>query len=341
MAGQQSILFVNMAAGYGGGEVQTEELIKYIAKDYRCYLLARRHSKLAASLKAQQVPVQVLSLWQSLRLAWRTPSLVLHAQDGRSAHIVRFLKKLTGKPSLITRHVNNPFKRGASLKAYQEADSVVGVSQQITEKLKAINPHAYTVYGCIRPSRESSEFEQQYFSSEKTRFRIAHVGNFQPIKNHALTLELAKSFPEIDFYLAGSGELEGELKQAAAGLDNVHFSPFTPFVGSIFKHVDMQLLPSHLEGLPGVILEGYQYQVPILAHRIGGIPEIVEDGKTGFLIEDNAVEGYKAVLRQWLDGAIRLDVLKDHIRQFNQTHDFSAQRMGQAYSQIYQQLLRK
>lgn len=337
---QQNILFVNMASGYGGGEVQTEELIKYSSQSYTCYLLARRKSKLAQSLVDKNIRVQVLNFWQSLLLLWRTPNIVLHAQDGRSAHIVHLLHKLSTKPYLITRHVYKAFKRKSSTKAYQQANALVGVSQQITHRLKELNAKVHTIYGCIKPSQEDAAFEKKYFAQSKERLRIAHVGNLQEIKNHHLTIELAKHFPTIDFYIVGSGELEQTLKQQAQGLINVFFIPFTPFVGSVFKNVDLQILPSHLEGFGGVILEGYQYHVPILAHKIGGIPEIVEDGKTGFLIEGNALEAYKSILKQVLSGEISLEVLQSEIKRFNQEHDFSAQRMGEEYSAIYQSLLK-
>ncbi|UOO86506.1 glycosyltransferase family 4 protein [Neisseria arctica] len=266
--------------------------------------------------------------------------MIIHACDGRSVHFVALLKWLFAKPMVITRHVVFPLKRFLSRWSYQQANAVVGVSKRASENLRLVSINATTIYGSVDKLAENEEILSQY-SFALHRLKVGQVGNFQEVKNFPLTIELAKKCPETDFYLIGSGVLEEQLKKQATGLNNVFFIPFTPYIGSIFQHIDVQILPSHSEGLPSVILEGYQYAVPVLAHAVGGIPEIVEHGQTGFLIEQNQVENYQYYIQQLQPNLPLLSQLTQQTKQYWQQHDFSSVRMAKEYENIYNQILNK
>lgn len=333
------VLFINMASGYGGGEVQTEVLISLSAEHYECYFYGKQSGKIRASLQSKNINVKILNFWQCVQLARRHSDLIVHTHDGRGAHVGYLLKCLTACRLIITRRMTKPLKRGLSTLAYRKADCLVGVSQQIAAMLRPLNSHTRVVYGGVNPSREDIEFEQHYFSLPHTRLRVAHVGNLQPVKNFELTIKLAALYPQIEFYIVGSGVLESSLKEQAKELANVFFIPFTPFVGSVFKNVDLQILPSLSEGLGVVILEGYRYGVPVMANHVGGIPEIVLDGETGILVENNLLEGYCAFLDKIQRHELDLQKLSQQARAFMVSHDFTKERMAREYWEIYQQLL--
>lgn len=105
--------------------------------------------------------------------------------------------------------------------------------------------------------------------------------------------------------------------------------------------MDLQLVPSHSEGMGFVILEGYLYKRPVLAHKTGGIPEIVQHGKTGFLIENNDIAAYQAILQQLVDNPEQLQIMQNHIADYMQNMDFSVERMIKEYEDAYQMLLTK
>lgn len=334
------ILFINMASGFGGGEYQTEQLMRHL-KTYEIYFFGKSNGKLAQYLKKHQPEVQVLNFWKVIQLLLSKKPLIIHAQDGRGAHIAALFKRWFNKPIVITRHVSFPLKRSASLRSYQMADYLVGVSQEVSSKLADINPNLKTIYGGVKPLQENLDFEQHYFFPSSHTLSIAQIGNFQAVKNFELTIDLAKQNPDIMFYLVGSGERETQLKQQAESSQNIVFIPFTPYIGSVLKQVDVLILPSHSEALPNVILEAYQYHVPVLAHRVGGIPELIEHGKTGFLIQPNSVAQYQYYLDMLKNEPSLLQQFKSNIEHFKQMKDFSSQRMAEEYHLIYQMILNK
>ncbi|MBD3614103.1 glycosyltransferase family 4 protein [Kingella kingae] len=335
---KSTILFISLAKKFGGGEVQTELLIQNIRQlGFDVAFYGKANGVLGQKLAKQSILV-LPNLWTVGQFLRQHSSVLIHACDGRSVHLAAALKFCFKKPLLITRHVIFPLKRKSSQISYRYADAVVGVSQTASDKLKSLNAQTHTIYGGIEKLREHKSIDA-YFQSAPNTLKVAQIGNFQAVKNFPLTIELAKSLPSVQFYLVGSGELEQELKTAAKDVANITFVPFTPYIGSVFKQVDVQILPSHSEGLSMVILEGYQYDVPILAHAVGGIPEIVEHGKTGYLIEHNQMEDYRVYLLELSKQPAQLAKLKQSTALYWQQRDFSGKRMAQEYVQLYKKLL--
>lgn len=333
----KAILFINMAKGFGGGEFYTEQLIRNL-NGYQRYFLGKPTGKLATHLRKNLPQVHIISLLKAIKLVRTHKNLIIHALDGRGVHFATFLKKISGRPLIITRQVDFPLKRSASQKSYQTADILVGVSKQISKSLSLINPNTATVYGCIKPLEENLEFESFWFTDKPKGLKIAQIGNFQAVKNFPLTITLAEKNPHIHFYLVGSGEQETELKAQARNLHNITFIPFTPYVGSVLKQIDLLIIPSHSEGLGMTILEAYQYNIPVLAHATGGIPEIVEHEQTGFLVHPNHEQEYQTILDYLSATPEKLQLLKEKTSTFLKKQDFSAERMAKEYHMIYQRL---
>lgn len=334
------ILIINMASGFGGGEFQTEQLMQMLS-DEQIYFFGKSSGKFIHRVRQTMPHVRVLNIWQMLWLVLRNKRLIVHAQDGRGVHLAGLLYRLFRTPFIITRHVAFPLKRKSSLYAYQRAKMLIGVSQNITQNLTEWNENTRTIYGCIKSLQEDREFERRYFVPNQGKLRVAHIANLQEVKNFPLTIELAKNNPEIEFYLVGSGEKEQELKQLANGVGNVRFIPFTHYIGSVFKHIDLQIVPSHSEGMGAIILEGYQYGVPSMAHAVGGIPEIIENRQTGFLVQDNTVNSYQKILDELFNQPEKWQQLRQNIQDYMKNHDFSAQRMTREYREIYQGVAKK
>jgi len=120
---------------------------------------------------------------------------------------------------------------------------------------------------------------------------IAIVGRLVPLKGHRYLIEalslLAGKFPEAGILVVGEGECEADLKSRAALLgleDRVVFLGLRRDVPEILRAADILAMPSSREGLPIVLLEAMAAGLPVVVTRVGGIPEVVEEGKTGFFV---------------------------------------------------------
>lgn len=120
----------------------------------------------------------------------------------------------------------------------------------------------------------------------------AIVAALRPEKNHELFLDAAaivlKSVPEARFLIIGDGARRTLLQEHADRLgiaDSVHFLGTRSDVPALLSLADTLVLSSKMEANPVSILEGLACGKPVVAPRVGSIPETVHDGKNGFLVE--------------------------------------------------------
>lgn len=124
--------------------------------------------------------------------------------------------------------------------------------------------------------------------------RLLHVGGFVPEKNHKGLLnifsKLLIEIPTANLLLVGEGKLKDKIISLANELNieqQVHFLGKRNDVNQLMKYSDVFVMPSLIEGLPGVILESFSNYLPVIAYDTGGIKEIVINNKTGWLIKKN------------------------------------------------------
>jgi glycosyltransferase involved in cell wall biosynthesis len=129
---------------------------------------------------------------------------------------------------------------------------------------------------------------------------ILFMGRLEKIKGVDILIRsipfVANSIPDVHLYIAGSGEEEGKLKHLVKKLDIGENVTLLGFVSedekwSYYKSTDLCVVPS-VEGPFGIVLlEAMACGKPVIASNVGGIPYIVEDGKTGLLFECGDIEG--------------------------------------------------
>ncbi len=119
---------------------------------------------------------------------------------------------------------------------------------------------------------------------------IAAIGRLEPIKGHRDLLNalpmIKETFPEIKALIVGDGRLRSELEGLIKELDlsdTVRITGWRHDVKEILSIIDLLVHPSHNEGLGLALLEAMAQGKPVVATKVGGVPEVVIDGKTGFL----------------------------------------------------------
>ena len=123
--------------------------------------------------------------------------------------------------------------------------------------------------------------------------RVAFVGRLDPVKGALLLIEamaeVLKTHPDATLTLAGDGPARApaEARAAALGISSaVRFAGFMTQgqVAELLSSSDMLVLPSFAEGLPVVYMEALASRIPVVASRVAGVPELVEDGLTGYTV---------------------------------------------------------
>jgi glycosyltransferase involved in cell wall biosynthesis len=120
------------------------------------------------------------------------------------------------------------------------------------------------------------------------------VARMEPPKDQGLLLrawaEAVKKHPTLHLLLLGDGPDRGELEELAKTLgviDCVRFMGVRKDVNAFLSMADFFLLITNMEGMPVSSLEACAASLPLIGSRAGGIPEVVLDGKTGFLVPTN------------------------------------------------------
>jgi glycosyltransferase involved in cell wall biosynthesis len=123
--------------------------------------------------------------------------------------------------------------------------------------------------------------------------RVAFVGRLDPVKGALLLIEamaeVLKTHSDATLTLAGDGPARAPAEARAQALGiaaKVHFAGFMtqPQVADLLANSDMLVLPSFAEGLPVVYMEALASRIPVVASRVAGVQELVEDGVTGFAV---------------------------------------------------------
>ena len=87
-------------------------------------------------------------------------------------------------------------------------------------------------------------------------------------------------------------------------------------VVDVLKKYDVLLLPSYMEGYPGIVIEAYSVGVPVVATNVGGVPEILEEGVTGFMIESKRVSALENAIKN-IDEKNHLEMSKNALAFFD------------------------
>lgn len=168
---------------------------------------------------------------------------------------------------------------------------------------------------------------------------LIHVGRFNEQKNHECVLAafqiVLKAYPDATLKLLGDGERMEEIKALAASMDiaqQVIFVGSTTNVHPYLQEADVFLLPSKYEGMPMTVIEAMGTGLPIVASNVGGLSDMIDHGRSGFLVEVDAKATAEAVIKLLQSQSLRESFGREAKADSNQ---FSAQTMAEEYLKIY------
>lgn len=173
------------------------------------------------------------------------------------------------------------------------------------------------------------------------------VAALRPEKNHELFLEAAalvrRQMPEAHFLIVGDGlrRSELELRSDQLGLSSaVHFVGTRPDIPEMLALLDVFLLTSHMEANPVSILEALASEKPVVATRVGSVPETVLEGQTGYLVPPGDAAALAARVVELLSDSERAQAMGRAGRE-QVLLNWSVQRMVEGYQDLIAGLYRE
>lgn len=159
----------------------------------------------------------------------------------------------------------------------------------------------------LRSEIRRGELRQQLGIPPETAL-IGVVARLVPIKDIATFLEAAsdlrRSRPDVQFLIVGDGELRSSLMQQARtlGLERcAHFLGWQRDIAAIYADLDLVTLSSLNEGTPVCLIEAMAAGLPVVATRVGGVPDLIEHGKTGLLVPPKDPKALSMAMKTLLD----------------------------------------
>jgi glycosyltransferase involved in cell wall biosynthesis len=327
------VLHVAKVAGVSGSENHLLLLLPQLSErgfDVRLVMLHEGEpgaQEFASRLGGAGIPVEQLRLPRALdpvaftRLSGivrRHQPAILHTHLVHADFHGLVAGRIARVPVLMsTKHGFNAFRDG---RAFAAADRAVAALADVHIAISA---------GLARYLAESEGFDEASFEIVHYGIesgvvppplpgvpRLAIVGRLIPIKGHEVLLRalatIRNDVPEVTLDVAGDGPLDEELRATAARLgldDSVTFLGRVAPVSSAFERAQIVVVPSFGEGFGLVALEAMERGRPVIASAVGGLPEIVDDGRTGVLVSPGDADALATAIRELLREPARAEAL--------------------------------
>jgi glycosyltransferase involved in cell wall biosynthesis len=233
-------------------------------------------------------------------------------------------------------------------------DRIIAVSAQVKQDLVAygvapaekilVVPLGLELEPFLDGSRSRGTFCHELNLKEGERL-VGIVGRLFPIKNHRLFLDAAALMARQElaarFVIIGDGALRQEMEQYAHALDiaeRVIFTGWRHDLPRIYADLDVLAVTSNNEGTPVSAIEAMAAGCPVVATRVGGLPDLINDGETGYLVPPGDAQAVSAAM-------LRLLREPEMARRMGQTartmvqERFAAQRLVNDMARLYPELL--
>lgn len=250
-------------------------------------------------------------LLKLFRLFRREKPDVVHTHTAKAGFVGRLAARLAGVPVVVHTFHGHVFHGYFSPRKTRLFIGIEQVMARLSDRIITISPlqrQEIIQFGIASPEKIviiPLGFDlEEFFECDRLRGRLRRelglgeevklvgiVARLTGIKNHQLFLEAAAQVrrrdPGVHFVVVGDGELRLELEQQAAGLGlagAAHFIGWRADLPAVYADLDLVALTSHNEGTPTTLIEAQASARPVVATAVGGVADIVGDGRTGYLV---------------------------------------------------------
>jgi L-malate glycosyltransferase len=363
IAGRPKVVHVIVAGDIGGAERLLVDLAlrpEQSGADH-CVALMTPNPQLREMIRAAGVTIRdrgpvrenpLAYLWRSFGpadVAWLEH--ILTDEGASVVHVHTFGSHILGVraalrrnlPVLRTEHsIHHYLDMSCSLYrdwALQKTDCVVAVSDYVGRFVERKAPYARHKLRVIRNGVDATYFHPEEPPGDGP-FTFALVCRLEPWKRVDLVIGAVARVPHILLRIAGSGSARRKLQALARDLrvdDRICFLGYRPDPRPVIAESHAAINSSRDEPLGLSVLEAFAMQRPVVAFAGGGIPEIVQDGRTGWLVHENSVEALAARLFEASANRQRAATLGANARAFID-RECRIEDMCRGYARAYSEL---
>jgi len=230
------------------------------------------------------------------------------------------------------------------LRQVQQVDRLVTICSQSTQEAlhEGFSPHNIIQ---IPNGVDIEQFTPPGPGAEKIRGRIVFIGTLDYRKNVSLLITAVKKLLDIGIPVTldiiGDGPEFPQLQKMADRLDMggiIHFLGAFSEIEPFLQRSHIFVLPSQFEGLPNVVLEAMACGLPVIATKVGGVPDIIEHRVNGLLIPPGDSEALSAAISELFDNTTLADKLGSRARK-TVVEQFSLSAVADRYAELYKTLL--
>jgi glycosyltransferase involved in cell wall biosynthesis len=232
-------------------------------------------------------------------------------------------------------------------------DRVVCVSESQAQRVRragAPGERVVVIHNAIQPDRfrqgeeDRREAIQGFFAVPCGRI-IGAAGRLSPEKGFGVLIAAARQVvrhdPSVGFLICGAGPLREALDrqiqdEGLAG--RCVLAGFRDDLDRLLPAFDLLVLPSYTEGLPNVVLEALAARVPVVASAVGGTPEVIDDGVSGYLVQPGDPDRLARRILQAVASEPERRAMGRRGRE-RVLRDFTFATQGRRYRQLFEELV--
>jgi glycosyltransferase involved in cell wall biosynthesis len=306
----------------------------------------------------------VRAVWKLERLMRARRPQIVHTHMAKAGALGRLAARRTGVPVVIHTfhgHVLEGYFSGWKSRAFlaterglaRMSDALVAVSPAVREELLALGigrpgqwrviPVGLDLHDLL--TREVDRAQARgALGLPETGPVVGIVGRLVAIKDHVTFLDaaarVARERPDVTFVVAGGGELRSELEVRARHLlgDRCRFLGWVMDLPTLYAALDVVVLTSRNEGTPVALIEAGAAGKPAVATRVGGVADVVQDGKTGLLVQPGDPRAVAAGISALLDDPGRARALGEAAKR-EASSRFTIERLADDLAGLYGELL--
>ena len=215
----------------------------------------------------------------------------------------------------------NAFRKRQIMRTLRASATVFAVSDALRRMIAAEGVDAVTLYdGVDRQTFRKMDRREacRQLGLPESRRRILYAGNLVPIKGPTVLAAAVRNLPgtvDVDVIFVGSGPEAGRI----ATSDRILLVGPRPHeeIPLWMNACDVLCLPSRNEGTPNIVLEALACGLPVVASRVGGVPEIVRRGENGLLVEPRNERALAGALQEALETVWDRAKIQDSVRRFD------------------------